>query len=354
MIRKIDIVSRIERYKRFYNNGEKGSILVVVNLPGGESTTAVNFREFNFNNEKDHKKYWEVLVDHQMEVIRQHEDIDDDFIPGIDLYYGFGSFGGVYCDSEIVFTDDTSYMKPVIESWDKAPGLLYSGDRFWSHIFVEAARYLSKKGYGLFMVDAYPSPSPLDVANLLRGNDLFTDFHEYPDELKKFLNLSSQAVVENAKTIRKALDNPWGGTFAFNKWIPGGLLLLEDAADLCSPQIYQEFGLSYTQNVITEMGGAYIHHHSLGRQQYRNITMLKGLFVQQISSDPNCTRPMKDMDFLLGEVGDTVVELECLPEEVYSYIDHLRKGRFIISVDCTDKEEAQELVSFVRKNSLLK
>jgi hypothetical protein len=204
------------------------------------------------------------------------------------------------------------------------------------------------------MVDAYPSPSPLDVANLLRGNELFTDFYEYPDELKRFLDLSIQAVTENAKTIRKALNNPWGGTFAFNKWIPGGILLLEDAADLCSPQIYREFGLPYTQRVISGMGGAYIHHHSLGRQQYSNLAALDGLFVQQISSDPNCTRPLNDMDFLLGEVGDTVVELECTPIEVYNNIEHLKKGWFILSVDCTDKEEAQELVSFVRKNSLLK
>jgi hypothetical protein len=102
------------------------------------------------------------------------------------------------------------------------------------------------------------------------------------------------------------------------------------------------------------MEGAYIHHHSLGRQQYRNVAALNGLFVQQISSDPNCTRPLDDMDFLLQEVGDMVVELECLPMEVYKNIDKIKKGRFILSVNCTDKEEAQELVSFVRKNSLLK
>jgi len=350
----IDIAERIERYKKLYFNGEKGSILIVVNLAGGEGISGIDLTAFDFNNERDHRRYWDMLIEQQLEIIKQHEGIDDDFIPGIDLYYGFGSFGGVYCDSEIVFTKDTSYMEPVIENWNRAPDVLYSEDRFWSRMFIEAARYLSEKGKGRFMVDAYPSPSPLDVANLLRGNELFTDFYEYPDELKDFLNLSLQAVVENAGMIRKALDNPWGGTFAFNKWIPDGILLLEDAADLCSPQIYREFGMPYTQKVVACMGGAYIHHHSMRRQQYRNLASLNGLFVQQISSDPNCKRPLNDMEILLEEVGNIVVELECTAEEVYINIEDIKKGRVILTVDCSCKDEAHDLVHFVRSHSLIK
>lgn len=202
------------------------------------------------------------------------------------------------------------------------------------------------------MATSYPSPSPLDVANLLRGNDIFTDFYEYPDELKDLLKITTQAVIENAQNIKKASKNPWGGTFTFNRWIPDGLLLLEDAADLCSPKLYTEYGMPFTQEVIDKMGGAYIHHHSLGRQQFKNVSSLNGLYVQQMSSDPNCIRPVTDLDYVQGEVGNTVVDLECTAGEIFKYMDQIKRGRSILLVNCRDKEEAIRLVEFVRKNSL--
>jgi hypothetical protein len=245
-------------------------------------------------------------------------------------------------------------MEPVIRDWSDAPAKLYSGDRFWSRVFLEAARYLSEKAAGTFLVDAYPNPSPLDIANLLRGNDLFTDFHDEPEQLKGFLRKAADAAVENAKAIRNALSNLWGGTYMFNKWIPGGLLLLEDAADLCSPGLYEEFGKPYTQQVIREMGGAYIHHHSLGRHQFANMASLEGLFVEQISSDPNCARPIRDPEDLVARLGGCAADLECTPEEVYGNIDGLKRGRFILWVECGDAKEAAEVTRFVRLNSVIR
>ena len=354
MRKTIDITSRIERYKRFFLTQHPGGILVTASFTGGEETGGIDFRNFDFSRESEHRRYWDILVEKQTDSIGQHEGIEDDWIPGIVLHYGFGAFGGVYCDGDIKFTADTSYLEPVMNDWDRLNTTLYSKDRFWSHIFAEAAGYLSEKGQQfLFMVDVFPNPSPLDVANLLRGNEIFTDIFEYTAELKRLLDCTTLAVIENAKRIRQALKNPWGGTFAFNHWMPGGILLLEDAADLCSPGNYKEFGMPYTRKVIVEMGGAYIHHHSLGRHQYGNIASLPGLYVQQISSDPNCKRPMDDLGCILGETGNTVVEIECTAQEVYRNIEDIRRGRFILTVDCTDKEEARELVGFVRENSSL-
>jgi hypothetical protein len=199
------------------------------------------------------------------------------------------------------------------------------------------------------MVNAYPNPSPLDVVNLLRGNELFTDFFDHPEKLKSLLNKTVPAIVENARRIRNALTNPWGGSFIFNKWIPEGLLILEDAADLCSPAIYEEFGKPYTQEVIRQMGGAYLHHHSLGAHQFANMASLEGLYVQQISSDPNCPRPIRDFESLMEKTGGRTVDLECTPDEVYENIVSLLKGKCFLWVECSTVEEAQSVTEFVKQ-----
>lgn len=348
---KIDLGGRLERYRRLYASRAPGGLLVCAGFPGRSPRRAVDLREFDFTLESEHRRYWDVVIDNTLAGMADREGLDDDWVPGIVLHYGFGAFGAVYWDAHLTFTNDTSYMDRAVDDWSQLPERLYSPGRFWSQVFVGAARYLSARAQGRFLVDPYPNPSPLDVVNLLVGNELFTAFHERPHELRRLLQRATQAVIENARAIQAALDNPWGGALAFNAWIPSGLLLLEDAADLCSPRTYAEFGFPYTQRVIDAFGGAYIHHHSLGRHQYRNMASLRGLHVLQISSDPAVKRPPADLAHVMSAAGGVVVDLECTAEEIYEHIGELRQGRAILRAECADLDDANRLVRFVRRHS---
>jgi hypothetical protein len=353
-----DIQARLERYRKLYSEDKNGSLIISTDCNCGEYEYGrSDLRCYDFSKESGHRLYWDYLIEKQFEQINSHKGIEDDWIPGIIVHYGFGAFGAVFCDAGLTFTEDTSFMEHQIESLDSFVenynGSLYLKDRFWSRMFIEASRYISEKSDGQFMVDAYPSPSPLDIVNLLRGNALFTDFYDKPQQLKKLLEYATNGAIENIKAIQTARINPWGGTLAFGRWVPTGPVLLEDAADLISPELYREFGMPYTQKVIDAMGGAYIHHHSLGKHQFANIAGLRGLYVEQISSDPNCVRPVNDLEFVLQQVGERVVELECNAEEVYNHINQLKQGKFILNVHCRDKNEAMQLVQFVRKNSII-
>lgn len=348
-----DIKRKIDRYKRLYSSKQNGGILVTTSFSTDSLYNAANLNSFDFTNIEEHKSYWDILIENQRNKNKSLEGFDDDSIPGITLHYGFGAFGMVFCDAKIAFTEDTSYIHPVIEDWSRSLDSLYNKDRFWSKVFIEAGRYISNKANGEFFIDPYPSPSPLDVANLLRGNDIFTDYYEYPDELKRLLDLAVPAITENITNIQNAIYNPHGGSLAFGKWIPKGTVLLEDAADLSSPSQYLEFGSPYTTRVINTLGGAYIHHHSLAPHQYKNIASLPLVTVEQISSDPNAKRPATDLDFILSQVGSTVTDLECTPEEVYTYIEKFKQGRFILTVTCADRKEANEVLEFVRANSII-
>ena len=347
----IDIDRRLARYRRLYASRAPGGLLICARFPGRRPSHQVDLREFDFTRETEHRRYWDLVVDNTLTGIANHEGLDDDWVPGIVLHYGFGAFGAVYWDADLTFTDNTSYMDRAVDDWSRLPERLYSPDRFWSRVFVDAARYLSARAERRFLVDPYPNPSPLDVVNLLIGNDLFTAFRERADELRRLLEHATDAVIENARAIQEALDNPWGGALAFNAWIPSGVLLLEDAADLCSPRTYAEYGRPYTQRVIDAFGGAYIHHHSLGRHQYRNMASLRGLHVLQISSDPSVKRPPADLVYVMSEAGGTVVDLECTAEEIYEHIGELQQGRAILRADCPNPDEAERLVRFVRQHS---
>jgi hypothetical protein len=84
---------------------------------------------------------------------------------------------------------------------------------------------------------------------------------------------------------------------------------------------------------------------------------LRGLYVEQISSDPAPRRPVTEIAEVLARVGTTqecagvAIDLECTPEEVYEHIERLQKGKVILSVETASKAEAQQLVAFVRAHS---
>jgi len=348
------VADKLNRYRRFYAQPAPGSILISTSFPGERPGTAVDLRDYDFHRMDEHRRYWALVLDNLMVELENRQDFDDDWMPGIVLHYGFGAFGMVYCDTELTFTEDTCYMEPFLLDWSDLERFGYSPARFWSRVFVEAGRYFSSRAHGEFSVVPYPNPSPLDVINLLRGNALFTDFYEYPETLHVALAKAVDASVENARAVAAAVENPWGGSLTFNTWIPSGQVLLEDAADLCSPQTYAAFGMPYTQQVLDALGGGYIHHHTLGRQQYRNMASLRGLHVLQISSDPSCRRSADDLQHLLASASQVALELEVTPTEVETHIDDFRKGRFILRVACESRDHAQDLVAFVREHSVLR
>jgi len=353
----IDINQRQERYRRFYESHQPGEMLIICNYAGGPPAQAVDFRGYDFTQLGDHQRYWDVLIENTLACVADRADLDDDWMPGIEAYYGFGSFGAVYCDAPLTFTETTSYIEPALERLEDVDALDLAKERFWARLFVSAARYLSEKSAGRFLISAYPNPSPLDVANLLRGNAIFTDVYEQPAQFRHLLDCCLAGALANMRRIAQATANPGGGTLAFNRWIPQGALLLEDAADLISPKLYRDIGRPYTQRMIDAAGGAYLHHHSLGRHQFANMAQLRGLYVEQISSDPAPRRPVTEVEEVFACTGNTeswtgvAIDLECMPDEVYEHIEHLQKGKVILSVETASKAEARQLVAFVRAHS---
>lgn len=350
----MSVETRLDRYRRFFADDRPGALLARIGYPRpstGPAGPALTLLDYDFTRMEEHRRYWDRLLESTFRSLEGAEELDDDFIPGIILHYGFGAFGAVYCDVPLVFTENTSYMAHALTTWEEWEACRYEPSRFWSEVFVEAARYMSEKADGAFFVDPYPNPSPLDVANLIMGNELFTAFYEQPERMHALLAHLTRETIANWEAVSAAKVNPPPGTMCFSAWVPAGPLLLEDAADLCSPATYREFGMPYTGQVLAAGGGGYIHHHSLGRHQYANMASLAHLNVLQISSDPNCVRPPEDLEYLLEQVGTHPCDVEITPEEIRRHIGQLTQGRFICRTNCGSLEEARELLGFVRGHS---
>ena len=99
--------------------------------------------------------------------------------------------------------------------------------------------------------------------------------------------------------------------------------------------------------------------HGQRLQRYRRFyasPQTRGpLIVIRSAGDPHLPpidlRPVRDIDYLVRQLGHTPVDPEVTPDEVRDHIAELKRGRFILKASCADRQKAAEPVAFVRAHS---
>jgi hypothetical protein len=124
------------------------------------------------------------------------------------------------------------------------------------------------------------------------------------------------------------------------------------------------FYLTYNNSIekfFTSTGGGFFHHHALGIRQVTNVSMTKGLLVQDIFTDPNQPIPaeviIKDKKMREKVVEASMKAPIRIRDDFYPYFDELlsviRDGRFILTYDTQDESPCDEMLkklNRVRKN----
>jgi hypothetical protein len=192
----------------------------------------------------------------------------------------------------------------------------------------------------------------MDMANALRGNDLFTDFYDSPDEVHQLMKKSVEATLWLENEQRKIVPMINGGTAIWGTWMPGNAIFMsEDATDLCAPDIFREFGKPYTEQISNAGGGCWIHHHAKGLHVHDEITKVNGLHMSELSWDPNCPRPVDNLEKLFKQHNGIPLMTRCTPQDIYEKIDIMKQGRLILMLSASSLDEAEEAITFLRKHS---
>jgi hypothetical protein len=296
----------------------------------------------------------EGAVGYIREYIHMMENVDCDFIPNIGPYYGIGLQSAFLSNARVISGHDTTWVDPVLGSLADMDKLRYDEDNPWIDFMRRFMRRAQDLCEGDYCVTPLAAFAPSDLANALRGNELFCDLYDEKDEVHRLLAICADATVALYKTLEPYTYTPDGGFCAGGMWMPGtGMFLSEDNADLCSPETYREFFRDATQQVIDEIGGAFVHHHAIGWKVHPEIARLKNLRALEISWDPNFRRPVDNLPELFGMTQDKPLQIRCTLQDLKQHIDRMREGRIVLMVNVDSFEEAKEAVHIVRKNSII-
>lgn len=347
---------RIKKYKAFYEDKDPGQILVQIS----PYTFEIDYSEIGLQekklNEWDIESEAEAMIDDQIKRVRYFNEytreLDNDYIPIVTSGLGVGVNSSFLSGAKVRFGEDTSWAHPVIHEWDDLDKLSFNKDNYWVRILKRMAKRSVDMCDGDYVTTTFTHFAPSDMANALRGNQIFYDFYDWPEEVHKLMDICADATIALERELKTIVPDVMGGSVAAYAWMPGhALYMSEDAADLCSPAIYREFCRPYTQKVIDAIGGAHIHHHGKGMHIHGEIVKLRNLRFVEISWDPNCPRPIDNLEKLIELNPEVPIMTRCTVADVYEKIDIIKKGRVMLMLIVENLEEAKEVVAFIRKNS---
>ncbi|MGI6777279.1 MAG: trimethylamine corrinoid protein 2 [Acetivibrionales bacterium] len=180
--------------------------------------------------------------------------------------------------NRFVYTPETIWFEPVIKNWEKDKIVFDPNNPALTEDLTVVSELCRLAGDDM-MISMPDNCGNLDALLLLRGNELLTDFYEYPEEIRKALKEISEtyrfAQTKLFSIIRE--NNKGGCTHGWmNTWAPGTSAQLQaDISVMLSPEIFEEFVLPELEELTGFLD--YSAYHLDGMEQIRHLDMILSL-----------------------------------------------------------------------------
>lgn len=344
---------RIARYHEFYASDLPGDLLIV-NRPSW--VTKKNLYEYDFTRD-GHLEMAADMLQSARALLAMNGDLDDDFIPWLNVDFGIAIHHTFLYDLPVQFAEWTSWADHPLtgpDGYQKLPELRYQSDNPWVRRVKEVVAYWHAQQDDCCLHATFGHYGPLDLANALRGDELFTDFYEFPEDVHALLRCCTEAIIafeEELRTVCGERLHSYGAPFWGALAPRGAVFLSEDAMDLCGPNISTAWGLPYSQQIAAHFGAIAVHHHMLGRPVQGVIGQEVRHSLVQISNDPNCPPAMSCLRELYQQAGGNAVMVDCSPQDIADHLDDLREVRAILICCNSDIDAGKRAVEMVRSIS---
>ncbi len=336
----------IARHREFWEGRRDYlvKVAVPVTCPDAERVSPPAFDGLDW--ERDFESYVRGNVHNALAVARRRRafDLPDDWVPCYFPYFGISihsaCFGGA-----VRFHHGTSYPEPVIAQAADWPRLQMDVQNPWLQRLAWGLSYCRDQGEGLLLASFRGANGPLDMANGVMGNTLFTELHDDPDGLRRTLDVSTDAVVavlEFQRRHNSCVDGgrivPMGGL-----WVPDPMAghVSLDAACLGGPAVYEEFERPWLERIGTHCKGVIIHTHMLGRKLFGPICRTRGVALLAPADDPNQPALLDELDATLAVTGEVPLMLRVPRERFEDVLPRLRGRRAVIELVATDPDDAR-------------
>lgn len=346
-----DLQRALKRVKEFTLNEEKRGVLVRCARFGGPESLPVPALE-TLSFPRDMKVRMDAVIANFARSWEAHSALDDDDLPSLKPFLGIAEHS-CFLGGEVTYGGDTSYQTPVLKDLKDWRSLRFDENRPHYKLLLDSMAYLKEKSreYGYF-VSLRGFDGPMDIANAIRGNDLLYDFYDDPDEVLAFTDFCADGCLFTSDCQRRYADKVADGYISgMGLWLPGNAIghLSEDASSLCSPAMYEKFGLPFTERVLSGFDSSMLHVHSLGRACIPLFRKLDKFRIIQITDDPNQPTAMQVYREYERELDSVIVNLDLSAEAFRENLSFLKSHRAIVNLYAPNLDEAKRCLDLARE-----
>lgn len=277
--------------------------------------------------------------------------LDDDLLPTIAPWYGIAEHSA-FLGGDVEVTADTSYHHAFLEASADWTQLALDPTNRWFRMVMDGITWYRENWSDVFIPRLRGIHGPLDLANALRGNDLFYDLYDDPAAARALVDFCAKAAVFSLREqIRRAGMYAGGVISGFDVWLPGYSAgqFSEDASGFCSPDQYAEFGAPTLTAALEPFDCGFLHTHTMGHRILPQFVAQPKLTALEISSDPNSARAVDILRQYSDQLRDRIVIIQPDAAELRANLDLWRQHRVIFWYEAATLAEAEEAVAWVRR-----
>ncbi len=340
------------RARAFERAAGPGHFLVVVQVPA-DAPAIPPLYGFDLDRQLDQ---W---LDHKLEASRPawaaKAGIDDDSIPNACPHFGIAEHVA-WLGLDVRLQQDNCLLIPSVHSITDVDRMDLRTDTRWFGYMTRGYDYLRSRKDGTFVLSVRGTGGPMDLANLVRGDDLFSDFIENKPFAHRLMEFFTEAIPWYFDQLVSWADELDGGHVFMHSggWMDAGTLghLSNDAAMLCSPEIYREFGLPYESRLVSPRYRRALYHiHNQHLHYVPDLVRLPRLSLLEVSTDPKTKPPIEDLPRIETATGGTNLMLTMDSAQLRSHLGELGDRNALLRVRCRDRHDAQDVVRAVRAAS---
>lgn len=281
---------------------------------------------------------------------------DDDSITCMSLGWGTGVTACCFTGGNAVFEECTSYSTDTfVKTWDDIDRLRFDPDNRWVRYCLEYWRGVAAVYSGGVALTPHDFRSPLDLANDLRGNRLFMDMYDAPDQVDRLVDACTTMIIEAIGFMRREiplLAHAPSGVWGMATSSPDMIFINGDPIDLVSVEMGERFNHPYIERLAAKVGPVFFHHHTLGVSRVSSVSRIRGIIVQNFIYDRKCPKILDILDDEWIEASNRVPIHVCQnlteAKDLDAVLEKMSRGRFIVQCHTATREECERLIAKVR------
>jgi hypothetical protein len=344
------ITRTIERHREFFAGTRDYLVKVSIPIDAPNVDTPPLYDDLNWDT--DFERYVTGNVANGVQQARMRLDIgvDDDTIPiyfpyfGISIHHSF--FGG-----KVTCSHGTSYAEPVINSASEWEQLNPDSNNIWLRRLAWGLAYARDHGEGVLLSSMRGGNGPLDMANGVMGNELFTELYDDPENLHRAMEICTDAILQTFQVQAENCSNIAGGRMVpmGALWVPAPMIghISLDAACLTGPDAFENFERPYLEQLADKSEGYIVHTHMLGQRIFPNMLKTRGIKVFAPVNDPNSPTLIDNIDSVLAVSGTVPLQLNIPEQRLHEILPKFQGRRAVIFLSATDADNARQQLEIV-------